>query len=801
MNVANRRRALVGAVAVGVLGWAQGAAAQQESNAPASAQPVPAAIDGSQSGDVPAAQYEQGQDIIVTASKRQESLMSVPVSVTAVTGDQLVAKGIYGVQDLVKVTPGLSYVESGRSVPVFSLRGVGFFDVAIASRPTVSAYLDEAPIPFSIEAKGAAFDLERVEVLKGPQGTLFGQNATGGAINYIAAKPTSMFKAGVIASYARFDTTDVQGYVSGPLTPTLNARLAVRGVKSGDWQRSDSRDDTLGAQRFGQGRFLLDWHPTDRLTVAFNANGFYDGSDTQAPQYVGFAPSSPTRASLIPQLASYPTSRGGPRSADWDAGQDYRSHNWFYQLNTRVDYEALDALKLTSITSYSEFKINQLAEGDGTPIANFNARQRGRIKSFSQELRASGDVGAFSYIAGLNYAHDDAAATQAIDIPYSTTAVVLGGPPALPLDAVSTGINQYFDTQAVFFNLDYHLSDKLTLRGGVRYTAADLHYNACTVAVTTNAADAFTRLVNGVRRNLGLAPIGPLGVGQCASVNPTTFGTERYYSKLNQDNVSWRAGIDYKPVPGTLLYASVSKGYKAGSVSTVAATNDLQFTPVSQESVLAYEVGAKAKLFDRKVEITTAAFYYDYRDKQVLGRAIFQPNIFGAINALTNVPKSEIKGAEAQLTVYPVQGLTLTAAGTYLDTRVKGNFVNVDILGNTVNFKGDEFPYTPKWQIVLDGDYRFPISEGMNGTLGANANYRTKTTAGFGGSNLLDIDSYWLVDLRAGVDIHDGKYAVQVFGRNVTNKYYWTNVARSLDNVRRYAGTPASYGIQLSVRY
>lgn len=788
MKIADCLGTLAVTAAIGALAWPQIVAAQDV--------PAPQAATG---GGVPPA--GQSQDIIVTASKRQESLMSVPVSVTAVSGDQLMSKGIYGVQDLVKVTPGLSYVESGRSVPVFSLRGVGFFDVSIASRPTVSVYVDEAPIPFSIEAKGAAFDLERVEVLKGPQGTLFGQNATGGAINYIAAKPTDDFHAGVTASYARFDTADVQAYVSGPITPTLNARLALRGVKSGDWQRSDTRDDTLGAQRFGQGRFLLDWQPTDRLKVAFNANGFFDKSDTQAPQFVAFAPSSPSRASLIPELGTYPMSPEKPRAADWDEGPNYRSDNWFYQLNTRVDYEALDALKLTSITSYSELKVDQLAEGDGTPLENLNARQHGRIKSFSQELRASGDVGPFSYIAGLNYARDNAGLTQAIDIGYSTTAFTLGGPPALPLDAVSTQVNQHFDTQALFFNLDYHVTDMLTLRGGVRYTAADLHYNACSSADSVNAADAFTRLVNRVRGGLGLAPIAPLTPGECASVNPTTGGTERYFSKLNEDNVSWRAGIDFKPSPDALIYASVSKGFKAGSVSTIAATNDLQFTPVTQESVLAYEVGTKLKLLDRKAELTAAAFYYDYRDKQVLGRAIFQPNVFGPVNALTNVPKSQIKGVEAQLSLFPVRGLTLTAAGTYLDTKVRGDFLNVDILGNSINFKGDAFPYTPKWQVVLDGDYRFPLGAGVNGNIGANANYRSKTTAGFGGSDLLDIDAYWLVDLRAGVDFRDGKYSVQLFGRNITNQYYWTNVARSLDNVRRYAGAPATYGIQFSLKY
>ena len=762
----------------------------------AQAQTAPSATLGATSGDL----STTPADIVVTATKRQETALSVPASITAVSGAALVDKGIYDVQDLVKVTPGLSFVESGRSVPVFSLRGIGFFDNSIASRPTVSVYVDEAPLPFSIEAKGAAFDLERVEVLKGPQGTLFGQNATGGAINYIAAKPTNDFHAGLTASYGRFNTGDVQGYVSGPLTSTLSARLAVRTLQSGDWQRSYTRDDTLGSKNFTQARFILAWQTTDALSVRLDVNGFHDGSDTQAPQYVAFVPNRPSRANLVPRLANYPLSPETPRAADWDPNKDYRSDNDFVQTNLRIDFKALPSLTITSLSSFSHMRIDQLADADGTALTNIDSNMRGRLRSFSQELRASGDVGRISYIAGVNYAKDDSQAEAGIDIPYSISAYAVGLPPARPLDNNESNLHQDFDTQAVFGNVDYRLTDTLTVRGGLRYTAADLHYDACSIPRTANAADTFTRVVNRVRAAQGLAAIAPLQVGQCSSVNPMTLGTDRYRDKLLQENLSWRGGIDWKPLPRTLVYASVSKGYKAGSSSTPAATNDLQFVPATQESVIAYEAGFKGSI-SRTIEITAAAFYYDYRDKQVLGRRVFSPNIFGPINTLTNIPKSEVKGAEAQVTLFPVAGLTLTAAGTYLDSKVRGDFVDSDILGNDANFKGEAFPYTPKWQLVLDGEYRMPVTSGIDAILGANANYRTKTTAGFGGNALLDIDAYWLVDLRAGVEFGDRKYRLQAYGRNITNQYYWTNVNRSLDNARRYAGMPATYGLQFSVRY
>jgi len=739
------------------------------------------------------------QDIVVTANKREQSLLKVPMSVTAISGDQLARKGINDVQDLVKVTPGLSFVESGRSVPVYSLRGVGFFDQSVAARPTVSVYLDEAPLPFSIQAKGASFDLERVEVLKDPQGTLFGQNATGGAINYIAAKPTSEPRAGVIASYGRFDTADIQGFVSGPLTSTVNARIALRTVQSGDWQRSATRDDTLGAQRFTQGRIILEWRPGDQLSVQLNVNGFYDGADTLAPQYSAFVPAVASLVSQIPLLPDYPKPLDNIRTADWDAGVDYRNRNKFVQANLRVDYEATDFLNITSLSSYSRERVKQFADGDGTALTNLNIGFDANLQTFYQELRASGDAGPLSYIVGLAFEVDKTSQAVGTYVPYSTIAYSLGGGANL-LDQVSTELDQKFYTQAIFANVDYALGSQVTLHAGLRYTAADLDFNACSKALNATTAGYFTTLANRTLTALGRPNIGPIAPGQCATLGPSGT-TERYFSGLGEENLSWRFGIDFEPASNTLFYATASRGFKAGSASVPAATNNLQFTPATQESVIAYEAGVKTRLLDNKVELSAAAFHYDYRDKQVLGRVVFQPNVFGPQNALTNIPRSKIDGLEGQLSLYPVRGLTLTAAGTYLRSKVTSDFPTSDILGNAINAQDDAFPYTPKYQLVLDGEYRFPLGDRVDAVLGSNASYRSSTTSGFGGNSILDIDSYWLLDARVGVEFADGRYRVTLYGRNLTNQYYWTNVNRQVDNARRYVGLPRTYGIQLAAKF
>ncbi|HKQ81663.1 MAG TPA: TonB-dependent receptor plug domain-containing protein, partial [Steroidobacteraceae bacterium] len=190
--------------------------------------------------------------------------MDVPLSITAASGEQLARRGITDTAQLAKVVPGFTYQESNYGTPVFTIRGVGFFDGSFGASPTVTTYVDQVPLSYSLLTRGATLDLERVEVLKGPQGTLFGQNSTGGAINYIAAKPTSDFAAGAGVSYGRFNAIDAEGFVSGPLSDTVRMRVALRSESADGWQKSLTRPgDHFGEKEFYNGRVLLDWTPTE----------------------------------------------------------------------------------------------------------------------------------------------------------------------------------------------------------------------------------------------------------------------------------------------------------------------------------------------------------------------------------------------------------------------------------------------------------------------------------------------------------------------------------------------------------
>ncbi|RYE01016.1 MAG: TonB-dependent receptor [Sphingomonadales bacterium] len=740
-----------------------------------------------------------GNEIIVTATKRAESLSDVPMSITAISGEALADKGITSVQDLVKITPGLSYAESGLGTPVYSLRGVGFFETSIGARPTVSVYSDEAPLPFSVMAQGAAFDLERVEILKGPQGTLFGQNSTGGAINYIAAKPKDVWGGGMTMSYARFNAADIQGYVTGPLSSNLNVRVAARTAQGGDWQKSYTRNATRGGQNFSQGRVLLDWQATERLKLSFNANGFIDKGDTQAAQLIGILYVGPARAGEVPLLGTYPLAPADARAADWDANPQtrYKKDTKFYQGVVRGDYEISDAITLTSLTAWSRIDMNQNSDVDGTALPSSDIAVVGKVTSFSTEARLAGDHGPLRWIVGASYAREHSVENDYIHFPYTSSLHAFT--PLYNYSETNPYTTQNFLTKAVFGSMDLTFG-QFTLHGGLRYTKADLDYTGCTKVNDDASGAAITTLFNNLRTARGLSALPFLRKGQCQSLDATLTPNLRV-GTFNQDNLSWRAGVDWKPNRDVMLYANVSRGYKAGSVPAPGAINLEEFDPVNQESLLAYEAGFKLSLANRTIDITGAAFYYDYTDKQLLARRITTPNLLGALPALINVPKSEIKGAEAQINFYPTKGLTLTAAATWLESKVTSNFVNYTILATQENFKGNPFPYTPKWQVVLDGQYKFPLNEGLTAMVGGNVNYRSNTSAGFGTHPYLKVDAYTLVDLRAGIEDPDGKWSAQVFGRNITNEYYWTNVAKFNDTVRRYSGMPATYGVQFGFKF
>lgn len=774
------------------------------------------------------------EEVIVTAQKRSESINKVPMSISALDGDQLTAMGIHNVSDLQRVIPGFNFTEAPTGAPVYTIRGMGYYETSLAAPPAVSVYIDEAPLPYSVMTRLGIFDLERVEVLKGPQGTLFGSNNTGGAINYIAAKPTDDLSAGVNLEVGSFESLRSDAYISGALADGFKARLAVQTVQGGEWQKSATRpNDELGEKNQWATRLLLDWAPTEDVSVNVNLSGWRDRSDTTAAQLLGFAVLSsscaPGRATypdscIRPDIAATPTVRGDARKADWNAGQDFSRDDEFYLGSGRVDVNLSSDIQLTSLTSFSSYRQRYWLDQDGTSFNLRNLHADGKIESLFQELRLTGD-GPLRWILGANYQRDD------IDEQHNPVVLRDASVSASVSRTVRTlSINPYSNSETqvagVFGNIDYDLATGLTARAGVRYTDSKID----NVSGSRDSGDGSWAAVGNLLE-LGLTGLpGSLQPGDdivFSFVNDPTAPRGRraihgpVAGTLEENNLSWRIGLDYELTPGALLYGNVSRGFKAGSFPLNNASASIQYLPATQEEVTAYELGVKSSLLERTLQLNVAGFYYDYRDKQLRGRLIDPLGIFGALEALVNVPKSRVIGAELQATYQPVTGLTLTLGTTYLDTEVTENFSNYDPLGALVDFKGMRFPYTPEWSVTADIAYEWAVGADKKIFVGVSGMYQSSIVTAFAdpavvatipsdplnapGSTVpgdsFRIPGYELVDLRMGVGDAGGQWSVGLWSRNVFDKDYLTNKFRGSDTISGYAGLPRTVGIFAQYKY
>jgi outer membrane receptor protein involved in Fe transport len=754
-------------------------------------------------------------DIVVTANKRVQNLNDVGQTITAISGDSLKEQRITSLADVASAVPGLSFSPSTTNTPIFTLRGVGYNEQSLAVYPTVSVYLDQAPLTFPALGARAAFDLERIEVLKGPQGTIFGQNSTGGAVNYIAAKPTDTFRTGADITYGRFNEISGNAFVSGPLGPTLKGRIAVTGAHIDDWQRSTTRSDTLGEVSYFAGRMILDWKPTDTARLELNINGWQDKSDPQAQQLVAVLPGVPQY--LDPRLAAYQFATNNVRDADWTPNgpgltQRPKSNRKLFQAFLRGDIDITDDIQLTSLTSYIHFTQRQNSDGDGTYLSTFDlAKDNGKIDTFFQELRLSnGDSGRARWVLGANF--EKSKVNEELILNYVDNST--HNPTTLFIQA--SGVNSYQNLRnyAFFANLEYDVSDLITLHGGARYTNNRVKQNICNYDAGNGELNAlFTILGN----TLSGQVVPPLGPGDCYSLNFDNIPGDPYINTLQEDNVSWRFAADFHAADNLLLYASVSRGYKGGNFAVITASTFAQYEPVTQESVTAYEAGFKAQLFGKKANLTGAAFYYDYKDKQIRGKIL--DNLFGLLESQVNIPRSRIAGAELEATVRPVSGMTLSGIVTYLDSKVL-EYSGYDIVGVVQNFRGAPLPLTPKWQLGVAADFRPDTGNpDIQPFFGANVNYRSETAAALRGATTplpsdvpgartapgiefpYKIPSYITVDIRAGLEFENGRYKLMAWGKNILNEQYVTNVIPGSDTISRFVGRPATYGVTFAFNY
>jgi outer membrane receptor protein involved in Fe transport len=835
------------------------------------------------SGDAAATGDES--EIIVTANKREQSINDVGLTIQAATAETLANRGITNVSDLTKLVPGFTATQSTFATPIYTLRGIGLYDATVGASPAVAIYTDQISRNFPMMSDALELDIERVEVLKGPQGTLFGQSSTGGAINYIVGKPTDTLESGGTASFERFGKLDVAGFISGPLSDTLKARLAVRGISGGAWQYSGTRpDDENGATRKLMGRLSLDFTPSETVRVQASLTAARDRSDTQAPQYVNsfyniYSTASLAAANANPATANpfgyaddalyaQLTTVGEPgyrdthvplqsvavarmngvgdinafrnviaantrallgtapangriRVAEWTPGFLQGARNTYWQGTLRMDFELSDGTTLTTLSAYAKSKLDRTIDLDGTVAESLNIPSYGNIETINQEIRLSGQTDTLNWIVGANY--DSLKTSDNNDYilydyigsnPFGVTAPALGTPGPVLFT------NNLFDTKlrtiAVFANAEYELSDLMSISAGIRYTdnkqKATYCYNdpaSDTLQGTSTLFTVISQLFGGAPGTFANGPGDCFPTGPAAGANLTGISTlTPVPASQKEDNVSYRVGLNYKLNNGGLLYATVSQGYKAGVFSNIGASQTSQYVPAKQEKILAFEGGFKLPLAANKFQLNGAAFYYDYTDKQT--RAKISALFWGLLEKLVNVPKSRVYGIEGEFVARPVDGLTFSASATFLKSKVTSDFSTANgapvynSMGFTGNFKGSKLPFTPEFTANADIQYEFEMGN-LKPFVGATAVHQGKSSATYENAILradfFKIPSYTTVDLRAGVGADDDRWKLMLYGRNVFDKYYIVSPTFYHDAYFNIVGRPATYGVQVSMKY
>ena len=615
-------------------------------------------------------------DIVVTAQRREQSLLDVPLAITALGGDTLADRGITNSAQLGEAVPNLQVNSPyGNTQPNFSLRGIGVANEYNSNQASpVGVYLDDVYLAPRTSHGMGLFDLDRIEVLRGPQGTLFGRNTTGGAINFITRKPTLSGTDGYVQlGYGNFDTITAHGAVEATLAEDVaGLRLAVNYAK-GDGQirnvfpggRDAASVDTL------QGRASLRVKPTESLDIVLRAYGGRDRG-TQA---------------AVHGLADARTGLGFFETNENRIG-DNNTDAWGFSAN--IALELSDTLSLTSITSYDGGKQDLQQAADGSPIDLLDISWRSRYRQFSQELRANYDGDGVTFVGGLFYGWDRNITDNIFNLPL---------PPA---GGFFQHYRQVRKSYAVFGQADIDLTERLVLTLGARYTKDKSRYD-----------DAFAYLfVGGVDD-----PQTPIATTvPCAGVAGTCpYDPAARFALADTNNaLTGRVALSYTFDDGPLVYASYSRGYRAGAVNGGGYTSSGGISYIQPERVNAYELGIKGRALDRMLTYAASAFYYDYSNQQL------QDTRAGPVSFLVNAPASEVYGLEIEATLRPTTRFRIDASLGWLHSKYN------ELTLQGADLSGNSLPFAPKLTAQLGFEWDMIDVGGGTLTFAPNMAYSSR---------------------------------------------------------------------------
>lgn len=703
--------------------------------------------------------------IVVTAQKREQRLQDVGVSVTAFSGESLKDLGFTTSTDLVQQTPGLQLVSpNGGSSNFFSLRGVTQNDFTDHQESPIATYVDEVYVSQSAGTAFQLFDLDRVEVLRGPQGTLFGRNATGGLVHFVTKRPTDTLDGYLTLGGGSYSQFRAEGALGGPIAEGASMRLSAATNHHSGWLKNRIGPD-LNNGNDVSGRVQLLLEPADDLDILLNVRGSRQriraGAYSHATGVIGpdglgrfvGADENPYGTCAGCDTNGYVDRDGDIHTGDYDTVGFNRVKSW--GTTATIGWQSGD-IGLTSITDYSHIRKNYLEDSDASPVRFLTFRLSSDVGQFSQELRLDGDHGAARWVAGLFY----------LDINgdyYSQ----------LGLPAFGTNINNDYAQRSKSFALfgqgEYDLADSVTLIAGLRWSRDTKRISYHSAAADLDGAD----------------------LGTILDFDPSV-------TPLARDKASdWsgRLQLNYKPGDDLLLYASWNRGLKGGGYNAPLDVSGI-FDPVTGEPDLArmkfdseilysYEAGVKYTLPDRLGYFNAAVFHYDYHGYQAFD---FQ----GLTQFVFNTP-ARINGLDAELSLRPMRGLNLSAGLSLLDAKAR-NIPLPDGSKATRNIV-----LAPDVSLNAMARYEWPA---LGGSLSAQVDGRYISGHYFNVSNAPTTyeKGYGVANVRLGYTTDDGKVHVSAFAKNVTKTNYRVIAfdVSSLGLVENYPGMPRWFGVELT---
>ncbi|WP_294138304.1 TonB-dependent receptor [Sphingomonas sp.] len=590
-------------------------------------------------------------DIVVTAQRREQSILTVPIAISAIGGNTLTTKGITNSANLAAAVPNLQVSSPyGSTQPNFSLRGISVANEYNSNQASpIGVYIDDVYLASRTAHGMGLFDLDRVEVLRGPQGTLFGRNTTGGAINFITKAPTLNGNEGYAeGGFGNFNTYVAQ---AGIETTMVEDQLGLR--ISGNYTKGDGQIENVypggrdaNSQNTLQGRAILRIRPNNGpLDIKLKVYGGRDKGSQAAihgllpfRQGLGFFQTNENRIGLNQTEA--------------------------YGASVTIAYEFSPRLTFTSITSRDGGKQNLQQAADGSPLDVLDINWRSNFQQFSEEARFNYNGDKLKLVGGGFYGYDRVVTDNTFNIGQALGPTVNGG--------FFQHYRQNRRSYAVFAQGDYDLTSRLTLTLGARYTWDRNQYR-------DGYAYLFAGDVGGTQLPLATTVPCPGVAGTCA-YNPAA----RYALDGKNNALTGRVALSYTFEGGTLVYASYNRGYRSGAFNGGGYTSSAGINYIAPERVNAYEVGVKGRYFGM-LTLSAAGFYYDYNNQQV------QDTRPGPVSFLVNAPKAEVYGGEVEARLRVSPALTFTAAGGYLHSTYK------DLTLQGTNLDGNDLPFAPRF--------------------------------------------------------------------------------------------------------